>query len=104
MYTPSYPHQTSSLCKDLSDTIPTLGFPGSSAGKESPCNARDPGLIPGLRRYPGGGHRNPLQDSCLENPHGQRSLEGYSPSGHKELDVTERLSPAAHLYLTQENK
>jgi len=27
--------------------------------------------------------------SCLENPHGQRSLVGYSPSGHKELDTTE---------------
>ena len=31
----------------------------------------------------GGGHGNPLQYSCLENPHGQSSLEGYSPWGHK---------------------
>ena len=30
--------------------------------------------------------------SCLENPHGQRSLAGYSPKGHEELDMTERLS------------
>ena len=37
-----------------------------------------PGSIPGLRRCPGGGHGYPLQDSCLENPHGQRSLVGYS--------------------------
>ena len=37
------------------------GFPGSSAGKESACNAEDPGLIPGLGRFPGGGHGNPLQ-------------------------------------------
>ena len=36
----------------------------------------------------------PLQYSCLENPHGQRSLAGYSPSGLKELDMTERLSTA----------
>ena len=35
---------------------------------------------------------NPLQYSCLENPRGQRSLAGYSPRGHKELDTTERLS------------
>ena len=35
---------------------------------------------------------NPLQYSGLENPHGQRSLAGYSPWGRKELDMTERLS------------
>ena len=46
------------------------------------------GLIPGLGRSPGGGPDNPLQYSCLENPHGQRSLEGYSPWGRKELDTT----------------
>ena len=55
------------------------GFPGSSAGKESACNTGEPGLIPGLGRSPGGGPGNSLQYSCLENPHGQRSLEGYSP-------------------------
>ena len=38
---------------------------------------------------PGGGHGNPLQCSCLESPHGQNSLAGYSPWGHKELDRTE---------------
>ena len=48
--------------------------------------------IPGLGRSPGGGHGNPLQYSSLENPHGQRSLAGYSPWGHKELDTTEQLS------------
>ena len=45
---------------------------------------------------PGGGHDNPLQYSYLENPHGQRSLVGYSPWGHKESDTTERLSTAQH--------
>ena len=50
------------------------------------------GLIPGLGRSPGEGHGNPLQYSCLENPHGQRSLAGYSPWDHQELDTTEQLS------------
>ena len=44
---------------------------------------------PRARKIPGGGHGNPLLYSCLENPHGQRSLVGYSPWGHKELDMTE---------------
>ena len=42
----------------------------------------------------GGGNGNPLQYFCLENLHGQRSLAGYSPRGHKELDMTEQLSTA----------
>ena len=42
------------------------------------------------------GMTNPLQYSYLENPHGQRSLRGYSPWGRKELDTTERLSTAQH--------
>ena len=56
------------------------------------CNAGDPGLIPGLGRSPGGGKSNPVQYSCLENPHGQRSLVGYSPWDCKELDTTEQLT------------
>jgi len=56
-----------------------MGFPGDSDVKESSCNAGDLGLIPGLGRYPEGGHGSPLQYCCLENPHGQRSLAGYSP-------------------------
>ena len=75
------------------------GFPGSSAGRESTCNEGDLGSIPGLGRSPGGGHGNLLQCSCLENPHGQRSLAGYSPRGRKESDTTERLS-AAQLWRT----
>ena len=38
-----------------------------SDGKESACNAGDPGLIPGSGRSPGEGNGNPLQFSCLEN-------------------------------------
>ena len=50
--------------------------------ENTPANAgdiRDVGSIPGSEGSPGGGHGNPLQYSCLENPHGQRSLEGCSP-------------------------
>ena len=43
------------------------GFSGGSDGKESACNAEDPGLIAGLGRSPGVGNGNPHQYSCLEN-------------------------------------
>ena len=43
------------------------GFPGGSDGKESACNAGDPGLNPGSGISPGEGNGNPLQYSCLEN-------------------------------------
>ena len=45
-----------------------MGFPGSSPGNESTCNAADPGSIPGWGRSPGEGNSNPLQYSFLENP------------------------------------
>ena len=70
---------------------------GGSVSKEFTWNAGDLGLIPELGGSPGGGHGNPLQYSCLENPHGQRSLAGYSPWGHWE-SMTEQLS-TAHPYL-----
>ena len=44
------------------------GFPGGASGKEWPAYAGDLGSIPGWGRSPGGGHGNPLQYSCLENP------------------------------------
>ena len=53
------------------DMSTTLGFPGEAVIKNLPANAGDTGdagLIPGWRRFPGGGHGNPLQYSCLENP------------------------------------
>jgi len=43
-------------------------FPGGSDGKESACNAGDPGLIPQSGRSPGEGNGNEFQYSCLENP------------------------------------
>ena len=65
-----------------------VGLPRGSHGKELACNAGDLGSTPGLGRFPGGGHGNPLQYSCLENPQGQRSLAGYSSWGCKDSDVT----------------
>ena len=45
-----------------------VGLPGGSVVKNPPASAGDVGSIPGLGRSPGGGHGNPLQYSCLENP------------------------------------
>ena len=50
------------------DEVPSQGNPFGSAGKESTCNARDLGLIPGLGRSPEEGNGNSLQDSYLGNP------------------------------------
>ena len=71
-----------------------LGFPGGSAGKESTCSVGDLSSIPGLGRSPGEGKGNPLQYSCLENPPGHRSLEGYSSQG---LRSRARLSVLARI-------
>ena len=71
--------------------------------KNLPANTgdmRDMGSIPGLGRSPGGGHGNPLQNSCLKNPHGEKSLVGYSPWGHKELDTTEGTGHAHTLHIS----
>ena len=68
------------------------GFPDGIVIKNPPANAgdtRDAGSVPEWGSSPGRGHGNPLQYSCLENPHGQRSLAGYSPRGRKESDTTE---------------
>ena len=72
--------------------VPQQGFPGSSNDKKFTCHEGNLGLIPGLGRSPGRGHGNPLQYSCLENPHGQRSLAGYGPWRRKESDTSEWLS------------
>ena len=48
--------------------------------------------MPGLGRFPGEEKGSPLQNFCLENPHGQRSLVGFSPSDCKELGTTEQLT------------
>ena len=76
-----------------------MGFPGGSDSKESTCNVGDLGSILGLGRSPGGGNGNPLQYSCLETLHRQRSLAGYSPWGLNELDMAQRLSTAQHGFI-----
>ena len=79
-----------------------LGLPWWFNGKEAACNAGYLGSIPGLGRSPGGGNGNPLQYSCLENPHGQRSLAGYSPWGPKSWTWLKQLSkPANHSLIQQ---
>ena len=68
--------------------------------KNMPAKAgdiRDVDLIPGSGRSPGRGHGYPFQYSCLENPHGQRSLVGYSPQGRKESNMTERTTVSADI-------
>ena len=64
------------------------GFPGGSVGKDSACNAGDWGSIPGLGRFPGGWHGNPLRSSCLENLH-REAWGGYSSQGCKDSDTVE---------------
>ena len=65
--------------------LPTRGFPGGSAGKESSCNAGDLGSIPGLGRFLGEGNGYPLQCSGLEN-----SMDCTVHAwGCKESDMTE---------------
>ena len=94
-------HQDSSKGSEYTLGVYTAGC-GSrlldSDDKESAFNVGDPSSIPGLGRPPwrrkwppiwedppGEGNDNPFQYSCLENPHGQRSLVGYSPWGHKRV-------------------
>ena len=65
---------------DGTELMPYLwGLPRWLSGKESACKAGDLGSVPGSGRSPGEAKGYPLQYSCLENPHGQRSLVAYSP-------------------------
>ena len=73
-----------------------LGFPCWLRWLRIHLQYRKPGFDPRLRRYPRGGHGVPIQYSCLESPHGQRSLAIYSPWVCKESDMTEWLSTAQH--------
>ena len=70
---------------------------GSSVVKNPPANEGDTGdrrrgLDPWVWEIPWRRKKNSLQYSRLEKFHGQRSLEGYSPWGRKQLGMTERLS------------
>ena len=78
-------------------------FPSGANGKELSANSgdiRDVCSIPGLGRSPGGGHGNPLTVFLPGESHGQRSLAGYSPQGHKELATTEAIQEAQFLKAT----
>ena len=73
------------------------GKPSGSVGKESACSAGDTGDVgsaPESGSSPGEGSGNPLQCSCLENPHGQLSLVGCSPRGHTEWDTAGETEPS----------
>ena len=77
-----------------------MGFPGDSAGKESACNARDLGSIPGLGRFPWRREQQPTPVFWPGEFHGL-----YNPWGHKESDMTEELSlSGAMQFLVSEDK
>ena len=68
------------------------GFPGGSVVKNLPGSARDTGgkgSIPGLGRCPWRRKQQPTPGFLGQKSHGQRSLLGYAPWGHRELDTTE---------------
>ena len=65
-------------------------YHSGSEGNQHACWR--PGFNPWVGKNPWRRHEYPLQYSCLENPHGQRSLMGYCPWGRKESDMTEELS------------
>ena len=69
-------------------TYVNWGFPGSSDGKESACNAGDLGLIPRSGRSPGEGNGNVLQYSCLGNLTGRGAWQATVHGVAKELDTT----------------
>ena len=79
------------------------GLPQWLSGKESASSAGDVGLIPGSGRCPGGGHGNPLQYSCLENPMGRgawRALWGHEEpdtSTHEKMEPIHHFMPCANL-------
>ena len=76
-------------------------FPSGSDGKESACSSGDPGSIPGswVRKIPWRREWLPTPVFLPGEFRGQRSLEGYSPWRHKELDVTERLTLSLYFSL-----
>ena len=79
------------LCSNLNVLVDTKGFPSGSMGKEFACNAGETEgtvLIPGLGRSPGRRAWQPTPVFLPGESHGQRSLAGYSPWGHKELNTT----------------
>ena len=73
-----------------------MDFPGGSDTKESACKVGDLGLIPGLGRYPGGGHGNTLQYSCWRIP---RDRGTWQFTDHRVAKSQTRLNEQAHFPL-----
>ena len=74
-----------------------MGFPSGAGVKNPPASAgdiRDPDSIPGLGRYPGRGHGNPLPYSCLENPMGRGFWQAMV---HRVAKIQTRLKQACPL-------
>ena len=83
---------------DIWENLWKIGIIGASlvaqVVKNPPANAkdiRDAGLIPGLGRFPGEGHGNPLQYSCLETPMGRGAWQArvYSVTESDTTEATE---------------
>ena len=77
-----------------------LGIQSGSVVKNPPANAGDMGSFPGSGRCPGVEETATHSSLLAGITHGQRSLAGYSPRGHKESNMTERLSTAQHGEIT----
>ena len=71
------------MCGVGEETEENTGLPWWLSGKESACSAGDLGSVSELKRCPGEGNGYPLQYTCPGEFHGQRSLVGYSPWGHR---------------------
>ena len=69
-----------------------ISFPGGSDGKESACRSKSAGFDPSIQKIPGRRAWLPTPVFLPGEFHGQRSLAAYSPWGHKESDMTGRLS------------
>jgi len=72
-----------------------MGFPGGAGNKGFTCHCRRHGSNPWVRKIPWRREWLPPSVFLPGDTHGQRSLAGYSPWGHKELDMTEH---TAHTY------
>ena len=70
----------------------SIGFPGGSVVKQSACNAERPGFDPWVGKIPWRREWQPTPVFLPGKSHGQRSLVGYRPWGHKESDTTEQLT------------
>ena len=71
----------------MQSSITVIELPGQLRSKESACNARDLGSIPGSGTYPGEGNGNPLQYSCLKNSMDRRTWQAIVHRGHKESNT-----------------